>query len=154
MAALDISSNKDFDINLDYTFHSPFYYKAKNYDTALDADLLTVAVHTIFDVEVGEAFIGGLIIVQTTFTSGGSATFQIAEAGGDTYTGLVAVANMAAGAVFSFGGLALTATDGIQAAYAHTSATTITAEVATAAFTAGKALIVGKFMKSLDNLLG
>lgn len=153
MAAVDISSDKDYDLNLPFVHHSPYLVKAKDFDTSKDADLLTVATHTIFDVEIGEAFVGFQIVVDTTFTSGGSATLTFNEAGGDALTGAIAVANLASGAVFNFGSQAIAATDGFQGLYAKSAATTITATIGTAAFTAGRAAIIGYFLTNLDNII-
>lgn len=95
--------------------------------------------HPIAPIPLGEALIGGCIIVTSDITGAtGTLTWQI---GSDTLTGLMPVDNLETGDVHRLLFAVAGGTES-KAAYAHTTADTLDMDVNTADITAGVFLLV------------
>ena len=145
MAATDITTNKDFDVNPRHVFHSHIKTVAKKIDGALSAGLWTVATHNIIQIPIGWALVGGYIVCTTT-AAGATATLQVKISDTETLTGLLPVAALAKGEVFPFRSGAVSAVVGWTNAYAHTAAQTLDIAIATAALTAGVFVVVAELV--------
>jgi hypothetical protein len=91
-----------------------------------------------------------IFIVETTFTSGGSATlaFDLTNTATTALSGNIAVANLAAGDVFNLlPHDAVSATNNLGDLYAKSSAYNLTMTVGTAAFTAGQGIVLAKIIE-------
>ena len=91
-------------------------------------------------IPVGDAFVGGYVIVTTAFTSGGSATLRF-SINGDTLTGLLPKADLAIGDVITLQATDVDGTAGVEG-FAVAAAATLDVAVATAAITAGAIRLV------------
>lgn len=122
--------------------------------------LKTVATHNLIEIPAGKALVGCRVLIQTAFTSDGSATVQF-KIGSEVLTAAIPVASLVEGAVinlnfntWSGAGTVATSTCALTSAapsggtvsYIKTTADTLDMAVAVAALTAGKFILIPEFI--------
>ncbi len=100
--------------------------------------------HNLIPIPEGEALVGGVMIVETSFTSAGAATVTL-QVASDALSGDIPKANLAAGDVVRLN-FAVSAATETKATYAKSAADTLDWVVGTAALTAGKAIFLLDFV--------
>ncbi len=156
MAIKDITNDKVFEGRLDYTFSSPVYYKPRVINFAETLELGTQFAHPLFNIEVGEAYVGTIIVVKTTLV-GATATLTIQDSAGPTaHSTAIVGTTLLAGMQLELGVNVKAATGfdivGIADTYAHTTLNTIDMDVNVADITAGELAIIGVFRKGVNAL--
>lgn len=153
MADTSIVNDKTIVLQAAHQTNTPMQFKGALWDTSRDADMLTVGDHAVIEIPVGMALHSFFVYVITTFTSGGAPTMQFKHgAAGDSYTGLVPLAQLTKGSGWWSGAMAVGGTANYTDAWAHTTAWNLSIETATAAYTAG-ALVVGAYLIDVQTLV-
>ena len=125
-----------------FEFQQPYIFKTFEIDV-LNADytgIETTGTHNIYTIPQGMALVGAKLITTTAFTSAGSATIQFAI-GSDNMTGVIPIANLAAGDCVDIT-LSSTTSTTTTAGYADTADDTFDMTVGTAALTAGAFVLI------------
>ena len=108
----------------------------------------TVATHKLVTIPIGDAFVGGYLIV-TKAVVGTSSTLRF-SINGDTLTGLLTEANLAIGDVVTLQATDVDGTAGVEG-FAVTTATTLDVAVGTATLTAGAFVLVVQTMENVTS---
>jgi hypothetical protein len=145
MGATDISAVITASTRVPNRFQQMSFERVYDIDvtTAAFTGIETVATHDLVPIPLGYALVGGTGVVQTSFA--GSSTTVTFGVGSDALSGDIPEANLAAGDTINLDWAVAAATES-KATYAKAAADTLDWTIGTAALTAGRIILVLRFL--------